>query len=165
MRFFMVALWVLSVFGFLYNLFTTYGNLTPHITFPLLGGFVSKDAYFFALVGLFMAFTYTFYFLNQTIHTLPRQLYLIPNRKFWLADKSHQKALNYLLINWNYGIAAVINYFCMYLMLMTEAANHYEGETDNALGWFYIPGLVMLASLILPFFRLLISKVSFIERK
>ncbi len=164
MRFIMVALWVISVGGYLYNLFTTYGNMTPHIDFPLLGSFVSKDVYFFAFTGLFMAFTFVFYALNHVIYKLPKHLYVIPNKQFWLASVDNKRALNYLLVNWNYAAAMVVNYFCIYIMLIAEAENHYEGEVDNALHWFYKPGLVMLGSLVLPYFRLKVSKISLGDR-
>jgi len=164
MRFIMVTLWVISVGGYLYNLFTTYGNMTPHISFPILGSFVSKDVYFFAFTGLFMAFAFVFYALNQVIYRLPNHLFVIPNKQFWLSTIDNKRALRYLLVNWNYAAATVVNYFCMYIMLIAEAENHYEGEIDNALDWFYKPGLVMFASLVLPFFRLMVSKVNFGER-
>jgi len=165
MRFLIVAFWVISVIGYMYNLFTTYGNMTPHISLPLAGSFVSKDVYFFGFTGIFMAFTYVFYFLNKIIKRLPNQFYMIPNKRFWLASKENEKALVYLLINWNYLFAIVINYFCMYLMLILESENHFEGETSNGIEWFYKPGFVMLGSLILPFFRLLVSKANLTERE
>jgi len=166
MRIIIRILWFISLLGFLFNLFTTYGNL-KEILGVQVGNMVfsfSRTQYFFFFLGLFLLLNVALYLYSILVRTAAKELLLIPNRDFWTMNFENRKAVNSILNSWMWAIASTINYLLIYWMLVVESQNHFEGSTITSTNWFYIPGLVMAASLIAPFIRLMIKKINMLEQ-
>jgi hypothetical protein len=71
---------------------------------------------------------------------------------------------NRILSNWTWIIAATANYFMMYWMLVVENDFHFEGSTISSVTWFYKPGYIMLASLLLPWLRFILRNVDLLAQ-
>jgi len=167
MRIIVRILWSFSFLGFIFNLFTTYGNLQQVVGIQV-GAFVlnlSRSQYFFFFLGFFIVINSILYSYSTLVLKAPKQLLIIPNREFWTQDFNHRKMANSILSNWMWAIAATLNYFLMFWMLVVESQFHFEGSTISSISWFYIPGVFMAITLIFPFIRLLIRKVNLVERE
>lgn len=166
MRIIIRILWLFSLLGFLFNLFTTYGNM-KQILGVQVGSLVlsfSRTQYFFFFLVLFLLLNVTLYMYSVLVRTAAKELLFIPNRSFWTMNFENRKAANGILNSWMWAIAATINYFLMYWMLVVESQNHFEGSTISSINWFYIPGLVMAVLLVFPIFRLMIKQTNMLER-
>lgn len=159
MRFFVRFCWTISLIGFLYNLFTTYGSLQPtvgiHFGETILH--IPRTSYFFFFLVFFLVLNITLYLFSKVFKDLPKSFFLVPFSAYWTQNMDVRKAANQILENWCWAIAATANYFLMYWMLLIESNYHYEGASISAVNWFYLPGYLMLASLILPLLRLMIK--------
>lgn len=166
MRFLVRFCWSLTLAGFLYTLFSTYASLkqTIGIHFGELILFMPRGNFFFFFLGFFLILNLTLYLLSRTFRGLPNALFKVPNAEYWLSEKELRKAANQILENWCWAIAATANYFLMYWMLLVEANYHFEDSTITIVNWFYLPGYLMLASLITPVFRLLIRNPNLLAR-
>jgi len=124
----------------------------------------SRTQYFFFFLVLFLLLNVTLYMYSFLVRTAAKELLFIPNRAFWTMNFENRKAANGILNSWMWAIAATINYFLMYWMLVVESQNHFEGSTISSINWFYIPGLVMAVLLVFPIFRLMIKQTNMLER-
>lgn len=167
MRFFVRALWTISVIGFLFNLFTTYGNLQQSVGIQLADYslMISRSGYFFFFLGFFGVLNLSLIGMGMLIPQIHKQFYFIPNASFWTSNKAHRNASDRILINWVWAIAATANYFLIFWMLVVENNFHFEGNSVSAVNWFHIPGLAMTASLLTPIIRLTIKNVNLLDRK
>jgi hypothetical protein len=52
----------------------------------------------------------------------------------------------------------------MYWMLVVENDFHFEGSTISSVTWFYKPGYLMLASLLLPWLRFFLRNVDLLAQ-
>ena len=166
MRIIIRILWFISLLGFLFNLFTTYGNL-KEILGVQVGNMVlsfSRTQYFFFFLGLFLILNVALYMYSILVKTAAKELLFIPNRTFWTQNFENRKAANGILNGWMWAIASTINYFLMYWMLVVESQNHFEGSTITSINWFYIPGLVFAATLIAPLVRLMIKQTNMLQQ-
>jgi hypothetical protein len=166
MRFFVRFCWTISLIGFLYNLFTTYANLkqTVGINFGETLLFIPRGSYFFFFFSFFLALNITLFLLSRSFRSMPKALLLVPFAGYWTQSKEHRRAANQILENWCWAIAATANYFLMYWMLIVETNYHFEGNTVSAVNWFYLPGYLMIASLVLPLFRLMVRNPNMLAR-
>ncbi len=166
MRIIIRILWFISLLGFLFNLFTTYGNL-KEILGVQIGNMVlsfSRSQYFFFFLALFLILNVALYMYSILVKTAAKELLFIPNRTFWTMNFENRKAANGILNAWMWAIASTINYFLMYWMLVVESQNHFEGSTITSINWFYIPGLFFAATLIAPLVRLLIKQTNMLQQ-
>lgn len=158
---------MITTVAFLYNLFTTYGNLQQLVGIQL-GDFsfvVSRGNYFFFFLGFYGVLNLGLIVMASIIHQIPKSLYFVPNAEFWTSSKENRKAADKLLVNWLWAIAVTANYFLMYWMLVVENSYHFEGNVVSAIAWFHLPGLVMAASLVTPLLRLMIKNINLVARQ
>lgn len=167
MNFFVRFSWFVSLLGFLYNLFTTYGNVQQVLVlqFGTLNFALTRGQYFFFFLVFFLVLNLLLFVLGKLVNSIPKAAFFVPNREFWTANRENRKAANRILGNWTWVIAATANYFMMYWMLVMENNFHFEGSTVSAVDWFYKPGLVMAATLILPVVRFLFLNTDLITQR
>jgi len=158
MNFFVRFSWSVSLLGFLFNLYTTYGNIQQVLTmqFGEVQFSLSRGQYFFFFLGFFILLNLLLFVLGKTMANIPKVFLFIPFRGFWTSNRENRRTANQILENWTWAIAATANYFIMYWMLVMENNFHFEGSTLSSINWFYIPGLFMAATLLLPFLRFLV---------
>jgi hypothetical protein len=158
MKFFARFSWFLSLLGFLYNLFTTYGNIQQVLVIDvqIFSFAISRNQYFFFFLAFFLVLNLLIVMLGRMIHSIPGSLFFVPHAGFWTSSKYHRGMANQILSNWTWVIAATANYFMIFWMLVLEDTFHFEGGSQSAIGWFYKPGILMAVSLLLPIIRLFI---------
>ena len=166
MRFILRAFWVISFLGFLYNLFTTYGNLQQILKIQIgsLALSLTRSQFFFFFLIFFLIFNVALYMYSKAIYSVPNKIFLVPFKSFWTSDKENRRAANHILDAWTWAFACTVNYFLIFWMLVVENNFHFEGNTVSSVSWFYIPGLIMLASLIIPVFRLMVRNTNLLQR-
>lgn len=166
MRFLVRFCWALTLPGFLFTLFSTYARIkqTIGLQFGDLELFTSRGNYFFFFLTFFLVLNLTLYFLSQGIRHIPSIWLQVPNASFWTSSKELRKVANQILANWCWATAATANYFLMYWMLLVESKYHFEDGTITIVNWFYLPGYLMLVSLITPIFRLMIRNPDLLAR-
>jgi hypothetical protein len=158
-------LWIVSLLGYLYNLFSTYGNLRPDVPVAL-GSWIpltGRNAYFFFFLAFFILLNLLFLGLDKALRGLPAGALPLP--RYWKTDSEKSIAARRILSAWIISAACTANYFLIYWMLLVENENHFEGNTLSAVGWFHKPGLVMAASLILPAFRFFVKNPDLLARR
>jgi hypothetical protein len=167
MRFFIRLLWAVSVLGTVVVLFRTYGNLALNFYFyPSESTSIhfSKNEYFFYALGAIVLSNLIFLLLHNSISGTPNAYLFVPARKFWTSSAFNRRCLNQIIQNWSLAFAATVNYMLCYFMMLVEHENHADGSKVEAVQWFYIPGLVMLLSMITPLVRLFLKTPNFLAR-
>jgi len=167
MKFFARFSWFLSLLGFLYNLFTTYGNIQQVlvIDMQIFSFAISRNHYFFFFLAFFLVLNLLLVILGKMVPSIPKSFFFVPLACFWTSSKSNRGMANQILTNWTWVIAATANYFMMYWMLVLEDTYHFEGGSQSAIGWFYKPGILMAASLLLPIVRLCIRNPDMLAQR
>lgn len=167
MRFVVRFAWFISLLGFLFVLFSTYGHVQQVLllqfgetTFAL-----SRGQYFFFFLAFFLIVNVLLFILGKLMSFIPKSFLFIPNRQFWTLDREHRKATNLILESWTWAISSTANFFMMYWMIVVENNFHFEGSKLPMVHWFYIPGLFMVASLFLPWLRFLIPNLNLLARQ
>jgi hypothetical protein len=167
MKFFVRFSWFISLLGFLYNLFTTYGNVQQVLLLHIgeTSFALTRGQYFFFFLGFFCVLNLALVLLGNSFRQIPGNWLPVPNRNWWASEKSRRSAANQILSNWTWAIAATMNYFMMYWMLVVENEFHFEGGSLSSISWFYLPGYAMAASLILPFLRFFVRNPNMLARE
>jgi len=166
MKFFVRFAWLISLLGFLYNLFTTYGNVQQILLlkFGEVGFALSRAQYFFFFLGFFCVLNILLFILGKMVPGIPAKFLFVPFSGWWTANRERRGMANRILSNWTWIIAATANYFMMYWMLVVEIDFHFEGSTISSVTWFYKPGYIMLASLLLPWLRFFLRNVDLLAQ-
>jgi hypothetical protein len=166
MRIVVRAFWFGSLLGFLFSLFHTYLNVRNLIGIQVdtLRFTFGRDALFFGFLGFFLLINLTLYAYSQIVFKLPKQLLLIPNSDFWTHEKSNRKSLNFILSNSSWVVAATLNFFLCYWLLVVKDENHFEGTRQEAVRWFFWPGILMVFSWIAIPIRLFIKNPNLLAR-
>jgi hypothetical protein len=166
MKFFVRFCWFISLLGFLYNLFTTYGNVQQVLLLHIgeTSFALSRGQYFFFFLAFFCILNIALMLLGLSFRQIPGKWLFIPRREWWASDKEKRRAANLVLANWTWATAATLNYFMMYWMLVVENEFHFEGGSLSGIEWFYLPGYAMAGSLILPWLRFFILKINLLAR-
>ena len=167
MRLFIRLLWVVSVLGTVVVLFKTYGNLALNFYYyptEQTSLHFSKNEYFFYALGAIVVSNLLFLLLHNSITQTPNAYILTPSSKFWTSTAFNRRCFNQIIQNWCLAFAATVNYMLCYFMMLVEHANHADGSKVEAVHWFYIPGLVMLFSMVAPLIRLFMKTPNFLAR-
>ena len=167
MKFFVRFLWLFSLLGFLFNLFTTYGNIQQVLIINIgIADFaLSRSQYFFFFLVFFIVLNLALVILGQSCRRIPGPWLAIPFSAWWTASPQRRGAANQILDGWAWAIAATANYFMMYWMLVLENEFHFEGGSISSAKWFQIPGYIMFISLFLPLFRFFIRNTNLLARQ
>lgn len=167
MKFFIRFWWMISLLGFLYNLFTTYGNVQQVLLLHIgeTSFALSRGQYFFFFLIFFVVLNLALIMLGQAFSGIPSKWLPIPSAGWWSAEISRRQAANLIFSGWTMAMACTANYFMMYWMLVVENEFHFEGGSLSSARWFQIPGYGMLLSLILPWCRYFIRKENLLARK
>lgn len=166
MRLAIRLLWAISVIGTVFVLFKTYGNLSLNFYYYTENAALhfTKHEYFYYSLAVITLSNLIFLGMHASVGRIPNALLLVPNRMFWISKAYNRRCLNEILKNWSLALASVSNYFLCYFMLLVENEYHADGSKVDAVQWFYIPGLLMLASMILPLVRLFFSNENYLLR-
>ena len=167
MKFFVRFTWFISLLGFLYNLFTTYGNVQQVLLLHVgeTSFALSRGQYFFFFLAFFCITNLALILLGASFRQIPDHWLPVPRRSWWTNSKSRRSAANMVLANWTWAMASTFNYFMMYWMLVVENEFHFEGGSLSSIEWFYLPGYAMAASLLLPPLRLFIRNPNLLARE
>jgi len=167
MKFFVRFSWFISLLGFLYNLFTTYGNVQQVlvIQFGNFGFAVTRGQYFFFFLLFFLVLNVLLFILGKMVPGIPKSWLFVPFSDFWTSSNKNRGMANQILSNWTWVIAATANYFMMYWMLVLEDTYHFEGGSLSAIGWFYKPGILMAILLLMPFIRFMIRTPDMLDQR
>jgi hypothetical protein len=166
MQFLIRSIWFFSLLGFLYNLYTTYGNIQEVLVleFASTGFAVTRSQYFFFFVGFFTVLNVLLFVLGKMVSFIPKSFFWVPNASYWTSSSYLRACANNILSNWTWVIAATANYFMIFWMLVIENRYHFEGGSIAATNWFHIPGLIMAGSLVLPFLRFFSKNPNYLAR-
>ena len=100
LRFFVRFCWTISLIGFLYNLFTTYGSLQPtvgiHFGETILH--IPRTSYFFFFLVFFLVLNITLYLFSKVFKDLPKSFFLVPFSAYWTQNMDVRKAANQILV-------------------------------------------------------------------
>lgn len=153
--------------GFLYNLFTTYGNIQQVLLLHIgeTSFALSRGQYFFFFLGFFCVLNIALIILGNSFPMLPGKWLPVPFSAWWTDNKMRRNAANGILSGWVWATAATANYLMMYWMLVVENEFHFEGGGLSSVHWFQLPGYGMAASLILPFLRFFIRNPNLLARQ
>ncbi len=167
MKFFVRFLWLISLLGFLYNLFTTYGNVQQVLILNIstTSFALSRSQYFFFFLIYFVVLNSALIILGQSFRRIPGRWLPLPFASWWTSQPERRRAANQILDGWAWAIAATANYFMMYWMLVLENEFHFEGRSLNSAGWFQIPGFMMGFSLLLPLIRFCFRNTNLLARQ
>ena len=167
MKFFVRFSWFISLLGFLYNLFTTYGNVQQVLLLHIgeTSFALSRGQYFFFFLAFFCVLNVSLIVLGISFRQLPGKWLPVPARAWWTSNSENRKAANRILEGWSWATAATANYFMMYWMLVVENEFHFEGGSLSGIEWFYLPGYGMAASLLLPWMRFFLRNPNLLARQ
>lgn len=167
MKFFVRFTWFISLLGFLYNLFTTYGNVQQVLLLHIgeTSFALSRGQYFFFFLGFFCVLNIALIVLGISFRQIPDKWLPVPGHSWWTSDREKRFAADRILDGWCWATAATANYFMMYWMLVVENEFHFEGGSLSGIEWFYLPGYAMAASLILPWLRFLVRNPNLLARQ
>ncbi len=167
MRLLVRGLWFGSLAGFLFTLFSAYLNVRNLLGIQIdsIVFTTNRDGFFFGFLALFTLINLLFFAYSRVIFTIPNRLLLIPNRQFWTHTKHHRAALNQIFSHASWVVAATVNYFLCYWLLVVKHENHFEGGKLPEVAWFYWPGIVMLISLLTVPLRLLVKNPNLLARR
>ncbi len=151
MKFFVRFLWLISLLGFLYNLFTTYGNVQQVLVLQIgaTGVALSRSQYFFFFLIYFIVLNIALILLGQSFKRIPGRWLPLPFASWWIAVPERRQAANQILDGW----AWAKNEF------------HFEGRSISSAQWFQIPGFFMVISLFLPLVRFFIRNTNLLARQ
>jgi hypothetical protein len=167
MKFFVRFSWFISLLGFLYNLFTTYGNVQQVLLLHIgeTSFALSRGQYFFFFLGFFCVLNISLIVLGISFRQLPGKWLPIAAQAWWTSSPENRKAANRILEGWSWATAATANYFMMYWMLVVENEFHFEGGSLSSIEWFYLPGYGMALSLLLPWLRFFFRNPNLLARQ
>lgn len=158
--------WIISCIGFLFALFTSYGNATEKLWlgFDDINQFpVSRNAYFYGALAVFMLFNLLLVAIANLVIALPKPFLFIPKKDFWLGNRENRKDLNTILQSWVYFSACVLNMLLVVVCIYFGEKNHANSLTSFQKYWLFDVVFVMAFSLVLPFFRLFIPKGNLLD--
>jgi hypothetical protein len=159
--------WTISLLGFLYVLFTTYGEIQQVLLlkFGETNFALSRGQYFFFFLTFFCTLNVAILLLGFTLKKIPlKKLFIIPFSDWWAESKERRTAAMGVMTAWTWVIASTSNYFMMYWMLVVENEFHFEGGHLENLGNFLIVGYFFAASLIFPWLRFFIRNPNLLAR-
>jgi ABC-type Fe3+ transport system permease subunit len=167
MRYLVRFCWSVSLLGFLFNLFTTYGNVQQILLLHIgeTSFALSRGQYFFFFLSFFCVLNISLLLLGNSFSRLPGKWLPVPFAGYWASDKEKRSAANGFIVGWSWAAAATANYFMMYWMLVVENEFHFEGGTLSSIEWFYVPGCIMAISLIFPWLRFFIRNPNLLARQ
>jgi hypothetical protein len=166
MKFLIRFLWLVSLLGFLFNLFTTYGNVQQVLILHIgeTGFALSRGQYFFFFLTFFSVLNIALILLASSFRQIPSKWLAVPRHSWWTGNPERRIAANQILAGWAWATAATANYFMMYWMLVVENEFHFEGESISSAKWFQLPGYVLAFSLLLPWLRFFIRNPDLLAR-
>jgi len=167
MKFIIRFCWLISLLGFLFNLFTTYGNIQQVLLLHIgeTNFALSRGQYFFFFLGFFCVLNIALILFGNSLRLLPGKWLPIPFAAWWTETKAKRSAANGILSGWAWATACTANYFMMYWMLVVENEFHFEGGGMSSIQWFYLPGYGMAVSLLLPWLRLFVRNPNLLAQK
>lgn len=159
-------LWIISCVGFLFALFTSYGNAAEKLWlgFDDINQFaVTRNAYFYGALAVFMLFNLLLVSIANLVIALPKAFIFVPKKDFWVANRDNRKDLNTILQSWVYFTACVLNTLLVTVCIYFGEKNHANYLITFEKYWLFNVVLVMAFSLVLPFFRLFIPKGNLLD--
>lgn len=167
MKYFLRLVWAISATGFLYALFYFYGHISQIVDIELINGhfLLSRNEFFFFFFFIFAIANFLIIWLRQLIPAIPDKLFWIPRRQFWLTDYLHRKSANVILQNNLALLAATVNYFIIFWMMVVGSDNHFEGTRNPNLSFFQWPAIFMVFCVLMPWFRLWVKNPNLLSQR
>ncbi len=160
---------VASLLAFIVLLFIAYSYMPPQVAvhFNDVGRadrYIDK-AILFYVSGIFIVlFNVILSISAKFIFTVPPQLFPMPNRSYWLADKENKREFHEILRDWLNSFVIIGNGLLFLLLFALMKLNRIDDADAGQYSWILFVGLAVL--LVWIFFlpvRLLIKKNSLAE--
>jgi hypothetical protein len=155
-------LWILSIIGVLVAILITYTEVNDEVYLFFGEGFpaITRSQYFYVSAGLLIFANLVWHFAAAIIPNLPPAFLIIPNRSYWMNTKFRYRKLKEILGNWFLCIGSVSNYWLLVLVLGLRTPNSANPNYQFLPSLYAFVGFGFLALLILPLFRLMVTKLS-----
>ena len=158
-------LWIFSLFIFLGALFYGY-YLLPDVVcvkfdaYGMAQEYVPRANAFYFFVTICGVFNLLLVTIERLLMLLPDTLKPIPNKTFWLKDKETKIALNYVISDWFYGFAAILNACLLACFYVFATVNLKTQSNILQFQWLWATiASIILLTIIYFIVRLNISKI------
>jgi hypothetical protein len=124
---------------------------------------VSPSEFFYAFGGFLLLFNILLGFVANLLRSYPLSQLPVPNKDFWLRDKSTRKNLVDVFETWVHSLAIILNIFAAILAAKIWLINRKQGGELQEYGYFVL-GLLLLLCLWAGFifYRLRLRREEFI---